>query len=514
MRRAWVGLAVVALLLPSSLLFWQARDAPHLGLFQDDSLYVAAAKSLAGGHGYRITSLPEQPYQTKYPPLFPALLSVIWRLDSSFPANLPWVMLLQWLIWLFYLAAVALVIRTMPELQRPTKLAVVAFVAVAPAFVFLSLNIMAEALLAALVLLTFWLLGLDCRPSPSRAFLAGLCAAAAYLTKTAALPLLAAAPLALLWRRRFRAAALFSIAPLIAAVAWAAWTSAHRLRTEDVNLLYYTDYIGFYLKTVSPGELPLMFSVNLSALVENTGRLIVFSPPAGSAVKILHIVVGVFVLLSTVALLVELRTPALALFAGLYTAQNLVWNYSPNERFLFPLLFLLVAGFFHGMWKLLTRLVPTRLATAVWIGSVAALAGWSLAHTWSDVSDQLPRQRRYQQRLVCTARWVEVNIAQDENWLAYRDVDLYLWSGRRGMRLVRLPQPYYRLDSTGAEGVLRNMPDYARRAEFSYLLWDPDDFSGDLFLGDARRLEEILGELKGVVLEHEACGARIYRFTP
>ena len=40
------------------------------------------------GDGYRIESLPGQPYQTKYPPLYPALLAGIWKLNPQFPANL------------------------------------------------------------------------------------------------------------------------------------------------------------------------------------------------------------------------------------------------------------------------------------------------------------------------------------------------------------------------------------------------------------------------------------------
>ncbi|HSW49425.1 MAG TPA: hypothetical protein VLH09_04585, partial [Bryobacteraceae bacterium] len=91
--------------------------------------------------------------------------------------------------------------------------------------------------------------------------------------------------------------------------------------------------------------------------------------------------------------------------------------------------------------------------------------------------------------------------------------DLFLYTGHRGMRMLRLPQPYYRLDAAGAEMALRNMPDYAKHAGLSHLLWDPDDFHVDPFLGDRRRREEILKELKGIVLVQEVCGMRIYRFT-
>src|ERR1019366_9438147 len=62
------------------------------------------------GQGYRIPSLPENPYQTKYPPLFPALLSLAWMLNPSFPGNLaiasimiwPWLVVFLVLAWVLY----------------------------------------------------------------------------------------------------------------------------------------------------------------------------------------------------------------------------------------------------------------------------------------------------------------------------------------------------------------------------------------------------------------------------
>src|SRR5262245_12078008 len=58
------------------------------GAYHDDGVYVITAKSLAEGHGYRLLHLPGQPRQTKYPPLFPAVLALFWRLYPDYPANL------------------------------------------------------------------------------------------------------------------------------------------------------------------------------------------------------------------------------------------------------------------------------------------------------------------------------------------------------------------------------------------------------------------------------------------
>ena len=56
--------------------------------YYDEGVYVATAKALAAGSGYRNPSLPDAPPQAKYPPLFPLALSFVWRLAPRFPANL------------------------------------------------------------------------------------------------------------------------------------------------------------------------------------------------------------------------------------------------------------------------------------------------------------------------------------------------------------------------------------------------------------------------------------------
>lgn len=104
--RIVVGLIVtITLAAQISMLF-----VPGLVGLKDGGIYLATAKSLAEGQGYRIQSLPEPLPQTKYPPLFPFLVSVIWQLAPRFPDNLPllrlvslfstwgWALLVWWLV--------------------------------------------------------------------------------------------------------------------------------------------------------------------------------------------------------------------------------------------------------------------------------------------------------------------------------------------------------------------------------------------------------------------------------
>jgi hypothetical protein len=65
-------------------------QAPASGMYHDDGIYLVTGRALAEGEGYRIISLPDAPPQTKYPILFPFLLSLVWRIVPSFPNNLVW----------------------------------------------------------------------------------------------------------------------------------------------------------------------------------------------------------------------------------------------------------------------------------------------------------------------------------------------------------------------------------------------------------------------------------------
>jgi len=58
-----------------------------VGVFWDDGVYLIGAKSLASGLGYRFLHLPGAPAAVHFPPVWPALLAIVWKLSPSFPEN-------------------------------------------------------------------------------------------------------------------------------------------------------------------------------------------------------------------------------------------------------------------------------------------------------------------------------------------------------------------------------------------------------------------------------------------
>jgi len=55
-----------------------------VGAFQDDAMYTVLAKSLAEGHGYRFLNLPGEPNATHFPPGYPLVLALLWKVAPPF----------------------------------------------------------------------------------------------------------------------------------------------------------------------------------------------------------------------------------------------------------------------------------------------------------------------------------------------------------------------------------------------------------------------------------------------
>ena len=440
-ERRLVAALICLALLPSAWLAWTWRAMPQLGLYHDDAIYLVTAKSLAEGNGYRIASLPGGPYQTKYPPLYPALLAAVWRLDPSFPANLPNVMLLAWA------GLVAFVFLTWRLLRAAgfsewESGGLAAFAALSPAAVLFGLLAMSELWFGALLVASIMAAG---RGQAGRA---GLLGALAFLTRSAALPLLFTTPLTYLWRRDFRRAAVFfaTMAPAVAGWQW--WSLAHRAPSSQATL-FYTDYFGFYLRDVTLAGLPELIFFNVNLAVKAIGELFIFDTDNGFGALTVSRVLTTALVSGCVRLARAGRLVHYGAFALGYTAQFLVWNYPPTQRFFLPLLPLLAAG----GWRELQTLGATvaggfrkrgaeRVVALAMCGLVGFL-GWQWAR-WSPDGlftffPQLFEQRR--ELLVHQReahRWLDAHAGPGASLLSYHDPVEYLYTGRHGYSL-RVP---------------------------------------------------------------------------
>jgi len=512
MRRLITVAFFLLALLPSGFVFWHAREAPHLGAFQDDSLYVTTAKSLAEGRGYRILSLPGEPYMTKYPPLYPLLLSLVWRLDSHFPQNLRWMMLFQWLLWILFLTTLWLTIRSLADSGDTIIFPTLLLVATAPAFIYLSVSIMAESLFASFVLASLITLGHDQQTKPTRAFWAGCAAGAAFLTKSAALPLVAAGILTLATRKRWISALLYGIPSIGAVLAWWHWSRLHRYMTRDINLLYYVDYLEFYRRTTSLADLFSLLNANLAALLETTGRLVAFTEHQWRAARVALVLLGIAVVYFASVSIIRNKSSYIRCFSLLYVAQSLLWNYPPNERFMFPLLPFVIFGFLVGSKDAIETVTKNSNTRKAWHGMCVLIIAWSVGKSIVYLPNFVYAQNAAQRRIACFADWARSRLKERGPVLGYRDVDLYLYSKIQGVRLQPLPSAYYRNDRSAAYALLGSAPDYAHRMGLQYMIWDADDYYNDPFLKDFEARKRILQGMRGIRFEGQSCGVQLYRF--
>jgi len=509
-------------LAPSLYLLLHAPDMPLLGRFGDDTIYLECAKSLATGSGYRIPSLAERPFQTKYPPLWPLMLSVAWKVDPHFPDNLGVVGVLAWAAVPAYLA-LAWITFVRWGLGRATAWLLV-FVLACHEMVLL-FGAMAMADLWFSTALLACLLAAERAASAGRgdrgAALAGALGAIAYLIKSSALPLLLSLPLCFSLRRQYRRAALSLFPMLVAVASWNLWARAHASHSSDLVSLYNTSYLGYYLYGLTPHDFVHMVLANIRQLFSGVSHL--FMLEAGGS--LLEDILCVFVLAAAVSGLVRLirRTGYLhyAAFAIGYVAQLLAWNFPPSARLLLPVLALLLAGVateIASAFRMLRSGQPAPgLSYAVSLATVGLcgplLFYWSVSSygvLFRALPDQIQEDRRTTAGKRAAYAWISAHTPAAAGVLANDDELLHLYTGRRAASQIVPPMLSYRGDQEALRNELRSLPEYARALHLDYVLVTSSDLTRENLERFRPLLREAMRGAPGFVRVYHSNIADIY----
>ena len=522
-RLAIFGLFLAALA-PSAYLAWSLRTMPHLGFYHDDSIYWVSGRSLAMGEGYRIQSLPGQPYQTKYPPLYCALLAGIWKLNPQFPSNLPLATLFAWLSLPLFLGMLWLLLGEY-SFNRRARFVILFAAALSPVTVVFSFSLMPELLFTALLLASLMLAERAMKPDAPAwlVLMAGVCGALAYLTKSIALPLLVTVPLCFTLRKYYTKAAVFFAIMLPAVAGWQWWVARHLTHSWDLVTLYYTNYLGFRSYNVALSDLPLVIWYNLDGFLMGVGRLLIFDVPYES--KHLERVVAVAAIAGCARLTASRRELLYPLAALGMTGILLVWHYPPDQRFVFPLYPLLLMGLateIQNIWKVmrLTWAKPgfaDRFAVA---GVGALLAGIAVFAAFGNVfglARHVPELfASYREDLEARRpayEWIARHSPSDANVYAYQDPLLFLYTGRKSCRLPIPPKYLYHGDDQGIVKLMGSMEEFARGNRLNYLLLTPDDYHRDLNDKGAPGLEAAMRS-RAFQQMYTSNGAVIYALQP
>lgn len=472
-------------LVPALWFYWQNRDIPYFANFQDDAVYVTTAKALATGQGYRLTFLPGEPFQTKYPPLYPLVLAAVWRVNPDFPNNLG--TMVAWN--LVPLVALVLGLRRLylkfGFSERGAGLLTLAIGCV-PAYIYLSASVMTECTFFALCIWTLVLLEED---TTGWAAAAGVLAGLAFMTRGAGAPLLLSAPVIFALRRRFRPALAFLAFAAPLPIAWQMWAALHKSTgITDWVSRFYLDYAAMERLTVGLDNLSYVIWEDADSILTHIGEIFVFNLGHGSALGH-HVarLIGVAALAGCVRLALRSRRWHYPGFGVAFLAMMMVWHYPPDQRLFSPLTPLLVAGLWTELYNLWTvarqtyaRGRPGDRPVAVVFGLILASFGvWVIFSTAEAVLVDLPAMAQASRietaRLRTTFAQVAAMTPKDATILADGDVLLHLYTGRRSYRTIVPPRLFYPYRLELVRNAFAALPDADARP-WNFLLVSNNDW--------------------------------------
>jgi hypothetical protein len=480
-------LIFIVLLIPSAQFAWQARHMPEVGYLHDDGIFLESGKSLANG-SYGIPSLPENPAQTKFPPLYPLYLSLLWKINPNFPANLSLATGMNWVILAVMLVLTFLLLRRYGFSERNAWW-MTAAVGLNPYLILFGTRVFSE------VFFTCWILALFLvvsRGGMRMAILAGILAGAAYLSRTAGVALLVSVPAYLIWKKEIRSAMAFAAAMLPFTAGWMLWTRTHAIHTTDPTLLYYTDYVRYQFLNVGFDNLGVVLWKNIDQILYGMGSLVLPKIADSLPVKILTQVIAVAMISGIVRLVRRQIAIDYALFALISTGILMVWHFPPNERFVLPLYPLLLAGLVTELVHLAKMLraafhhkdAGQRVVAGIFSAAVAAVFGIALAlqfYTTFRYLKASSQQKTAKLRDLETAySWIAANLPSSATVLSYDDPLLYLYTGRRGNYLPLLPRWWYSEDHRSIVDAYRNVVPYCRNRGLNYVYFTSEDLDREV----------------------------------
>jgi hypothetical protein len=515
-------LIFLVLLLPSLMFLWPNRDMPEFGYLHDDGVEYLTAKSLAQGNGFRIQSLPENPAETKYPPLHPLYLSIVWRLNPSFPANLR---LASFFCWVPLVAMLGLSWILYQRLRMPVwkVYLLCGLLGINPYLILFGVTPFSEILFTCFVLMALILADEE---GTGWMVLAGLAASAAYLTRTAGIALLVAIPAWFLWRRQIRQAAVFALAMLPGILAWTLWSRSVMYKTDDPTLIYYLDDLRGHSMSVGLDNIAVVVWKNLDQTLYAIGSLILPKVVDLSLVKILTQVLAVAAISGIVRMVRKGEMVAYALFGLVSVLILLVWHFPPNERLVLPLFPLVAAGLVTELEHLFANLKAgrrhkdssQRVAARLFGGGVGVILAGALVLqlfvTFSYLKESADQKRAKLQDLKAAYTWISANLPPDAHILSYDDPLMYLYTGHQGNYLTLLPRLWYADDHDKMIAAYRDLPAYCRLRGLEYVYFTSDDPAREVGDEDRQKIGEVVKANRELQpLFHSGIGT-VYRVLP
>ena len=452
--------------------------------YYDEGVYVATAKALAAGSGYRNPSLPDAPPQAKYPPLFPLALSFVWRLAPRFPANL---IAMKALVFLTGMGLLALTFQRVQVRRGPLEaVAVVAVLAVSPMVLLFASLVTSDIPFAFLSLLALdaYERGLS-RP---RAFAMALVAAAlAVLTRTVGAILFAAMGVHLLLRRDVGRAVLCAAVGALVIVPWLAWTHWATASYAAYPSSVRGNYVG-YGAAISPATLldhaPAILGVNLAYLMYMWNGIVLPWAPIKLG-SVLNLAVLLLFLLAN-----RRRPPGVVgIYCVAYLLCILIVPYPDTGRYALALSPFLVGLFVAGARGAIEKGLPARVSRIAGVALTVALTFTALAvNVRLDSRPVSGRDVALWTEYDRMIDWIREHLPAEAVVVGDFDPAYYLFTGRKAIRLSVNDNfgIYYASEVVREFPHARDLVDHFQHMGACYVIRDPiiggweDVFFGNL----------------------------------
>lgn len=443
------GAAALLTIVLVTLLVGARIDNRVVGLFHDDGIYVVVGQALADGRGHRIVSLPGEPHQTKYPPLYAAGLALASQAAPAFPESIRWFKRMNLLFVALALAGVWY--STRDHLAPATRVLALAVIGTCPGVVSLSDYVMTDvAFLAG----TVWYCRLWRRASEDDTTSAHLAvaavSAAAVLTRSVGIAMVITSVAACLWRRQWGRALLHATLPGLAFAGWMLWAGQHRVPDAGALLAYYVEYersaVGYILQNPDLARDIVVGNIVLAA----SGMALPLGPAWGALgmAYVLLLMTGVGRSLTSGP-----RLPLL--FGAVYLGLVLLHPFAPH-RYLLPLVPLVVFLILNGTERV-AHVVSRRFQCRARPGVAAAIAAstvlvpnlWLFESGRRDAADAVRswygRDLGYRwSGFEETFSWVRSHTRPDDVLGTMFDGSYFLHTGRRAVRpWIHHPETYF-----------------------------------------------------------------------
>lgn len=505
-HRLTVLLSVV--LLASLAFYLSALRTDRFGAYHDDGIYVATAKSLADGQGYRIVSLPGDPAETKYPPLYPALLSVVWRVHPAFPDNLRWMMLLS------VAATMAFLILTRSYLVKNSyatqcqSLIVVAMTALNWRSMILATSVYSEMPFALLAVSTLyfaekhekarsvWLSGV----------IVGVLAGLAFLTRSSGIALVVSVGAYFVLRGKWKKALLPVAVAAVFIAGWVAWCYANRTSDQGINVAYYTSYVGHLSQVIHDMQVESGSSkatILVSIAVENiVGGVLISVPLVSAGLSYASLAFGGHILFGFFSLFVIFFLVAAGFIRTVSTRFRLLHVYIVSclclylfwlpgvsyDRFLMPLLpFLLMfltseLGVLASLARkgMLSGQTRGRMSGALISLVLIIVVSVTLYGYGSGMYSSMRSLRTSADRAAEDAEafaWIEKHTDASETLICYRDPKYFLYTGHKAVRSFPMTEGFsWEEDETSMARLAQAIFEIIHEANARYVVVTSTDF--------------------------------------